>query len=276
MLLLQDGNMVSNVAGVRAGAGQMEFAASLGICMALESKALSLTQLLAKSTILLALGLVGISVTAGASTIYLTDTVTSPSSNVYTVTTASGQNPASYPALDPTLAYTLSGDQFNGSGQIATPTLFGAAATGTNGPWNFQDSYNFVISSSATAQSAVISIGSTLPAGLTNLQVRIINGSLVNSANPQLGTPTNGTVSGDTWASYNFANGSYAFTMPAGLTGGNDYILQVRGDATLGQSSSYGGTLTFTAVPLPAGLPLLLSGIAGLGWIARPRKRALA
>jgi hypothetical protein len=243
--------------------------------MAINAKSFGLGRSRAKSAVLLALGSVAIPVTAGASTIYLTDTVTSPSANVYSVITAAGQNPASYPALDPTLAYTLSGDQFNGSGQIATPTLFGAAATGSNGPWNFQDSYNFVISSSATAQSAVISIGSTLPAGLTDLQVRIINGSLVNSANPQLGTPTSGTVSGDTWMSYNFANGSYAFTMPAGLTGGNDYILQVRGDATLGQSSSYGGTLTFTAVPLPAALPLLLSGIAGIGWIARRREFAL-
>ncbi len=214
----------------------------------------------------------GAAATAGASTLYLTDTVTSPSSNTYTVTTAAGQDPTLYPTLDPTLAYTLSGNQFNGSGQITTPTDFGAAATGSNGPWNFQDSYNFVISSSAAAQSAVISIGSSLPAGLSDLQVRIINGSLVGNSTPQLGVPTNGIVTGDGWTSYNFVDGSYAFTMPADLTGGDDYILQVRGEATTGQSSSYGGTLTFTPVPVPAALPLLLSGIAGLGVLARKRR----
>ena len=214
-------------------------------------------------------------VPASASTLALTDTIYSPTAaNSYSLVTASGQDPTLYATVDPTLAYTLSGNQFNGAGQLATTFNFGSAATSSGGPWNFQDSYNFVTPTSAQASSAVISIGSTIPAGLSNLQIRIINGATVSAATPQLGAPTNGVVTGDGWTSYNFANGSYSFTLPAGLTAGNDYILQVRGEATTSASSSYGGTLTFTAVPLPASLPMLLSGLAGLGLVGARRRRA--
>jgi hypothetical protein len=50
-----------------------------------------------------------------------------------------------------------------------------------------------------------------------------------------------------------------------------DYILQVRGEATTG--SSYAGTITFTPVPLPSSLVMLLSGLGLLGVAVASRRR---
>lgn len=44
-------------------------------------------------------------------------------------------------------------------------------------------------------------------------------------------------------------------------------------DGSFGESRLYVDNLEFAAVPLPASLPLLIAGLAGLGWISRRRRK---
>jgi hypothetical protein len=58
---------------------------------------------------------------------------------------------------------------------------------------------------------------------------------------------------------------------PVMLTAGS-YVLEISGVANGTLGGSYTGTLNFgSPVPLPAGLPLLLTGIATLAGFARRR-----
>jgi hypothetical protein len=211
-----------------------------------------------------------------ATVLNVTDTVTNTGSvgtPTYTVTPVGPANST----ISPTTTLTL-GDAFNGSGQVATPANFGVAATGSGGPWNFQDDFNFATSGGSTIYTATIALPTVTAGGtttgLTDLQARIIygvfNGSPVNGP-PTLGPPAGGTLV-DSWQTLNLGpNGSYTVTMPTGFAAGS-YILQIRGEAAAA-GGAYGGTIGFTAVPLPAALPLLLSGLGLMGSLAR-RKRA--
>jgi hypothetical protein len=172
-------------------------------------------------------------------------------------------------------------DSFNqGAGvlNVNTGSNFGPAAVGAGAPWNFQDNILF----STTAATVQAQASATL-SNVTNLQARIISVNnqqgnpldIYTSSNSNaaglLGGPSAGIVTiVDGWA--NFANPilgvDYTGTMPTALAPGS-YILQVRGEAAAG--SSYSGTATFTPVPLPAAVWLMLSGAAGLSGFARRR-----
>jgi hypothetical protein len=142
-----------------------------------------------------------------------------------------------------------------------------AGASGSDSGWNFYDDYFFTTTSATSNNATVISNFSM--DSISSLQVRIFsaNGNPV----PTLGIPSGGAV--DAWtAPLLGSNGSYSILLPTGFAAGT-YDLQVRGEA-IGTDASYGGTLQVTPVPLPAGLPLLLSGLGLLGGIARRRRAA--
>jgi hypothetical protein len=63
---------------------------------------------------------------------------------------------------------------------------------------------------------------------------------------------------------------------PTLVTGTGEYVLQIAGVATSAGGGSYTAGIGVTAVPLPAAVPLLLSGMAGLGAMARRRRVSLA
>jgi len=52
------------------------------------------------------------------------------------------------------------------------------------------------------------------------------------------------------------------------LSADTEYVLQVRGEA-LSTAASYTGSITFEPVPLPGGLPLLVSGLSAFGLFRR-------
>ena len=161
-------------------------------------------------------------------------------------------------------------DSFNQSGNVSTGSNLGASATGSGGPWNFQDNILFDSTGAAVQAQA-----SAIFSNVSDLQIRII--SLTNPAtgNPfdvtsasnasaLLGGPTVVTIENG-WTTFLIGGtGDYTATMLNAVPAG-DYILQVRGDATAGTASSYSGTIDFTPVPLPNSLMMMLSGLALLG-----------
>jgi hypothetical protein len=188
------------------------------------------------------------------------------------------QTPAASAA---TLSYeeTASGITGNGTGtdysQLPVSDRFGntfnSAATATLGApadpgFSFYDDYIFTVANSTVdAVSFLLNEGTTF--AIDDLQMRLYS-VVGNSALPVLGDSPAGLLAG--WSnaiSTDSAQSNLATTM---LSAGT-YVLEVRGDVTGSAGGSYGGIIDLQPVPLPAALPLLLSGIGLLGGFARKR-----
>jgi hypothetical protein len=177
-------------------------------------------------------------------------------SQTLNVITPSPANPSNG-TVSPTISYTL-GNSFNESGGVMTGSPFNLSG----GPWNFQDDFYFS-TTGATIQTAVIS---NLFSNVSDLQVRLIQAA--GNGPPTIGTPA-GTTLVDSWQTFNLGGGgSYNETLPTGFAAGA-YILQIRGEA--GSSASYGGSISFTPVPLPAAVWLLVSGLGVMSAFRRTR-----
>jgi hypothetical protein len=210
------------------------------------------------------LGLV-LSSAATASNFVVGDTVTATGTGAgQTLIVTPLTPPANNGDISPTISYSL-GDSFNESGAVTTGTNF--SISGTGGPWNFQDDFYFS-TTGATIQTAVIS---NLFSNISDLQVRLIQAA--GNPAPTIGTPVGATLV-DSWQTFDLGlGGSYNETLPTGFAAGA-YVLQIRGEA--GADSSYGGSISFAPVPLPASVWLMLSGIGGLIAIAHRRKAAFS
>lgn len=246
-----------------------------------------------------------------ASPLSLTDTITWQSGPTGVVTDSNSL--ATVNSVVPTVSYGLS-NAFNQpvsagplQNQFPSPSV-AADAGGVAGQWNFYDNYVFSLNTGADIQSALISF--TLPSGsspgglvgISNLEARITR--IGSSPNPSY---TNGTYDSiyNTVAGSNGQLGNNAATIVDGwkttqtsLPGGSNYYtvllnqhqfagglydLQIRGlvgTSNLGGTSvfsgSYGGSVSFTSVPLPAAVWLLGSGLLGLGCSTRRRGPATA
>jgi hypothetical protein len=196
----------------------------------------------------------------------LNDTVTyNGSTGSNTVTTYPGMTVNSLASGG---SYTV-GDAFGSVHPLTPTTLFPDSEVTphpTGGTYNFYDDFFFTTTGSTTDDVAVIS--GVFTNTISNLQARIFNsdGPLgpTNGA-PTLGRPTTGTGV-DGWSSP-VGNGSLSIILPTSF-GPGTYDLQIRGDA-LGSAGSYGGSFNLQPVPLPAALPLLLSGFGLLGGLFR-------
>jgi hypothetical protein len=150
------------------------------------------------------------------------------------------------------------GDTFSS----ATTPITGSPSPG----WGFYDDFIFSVPSSAAADS----ITSTINLGtlsISNLEVRLY--SEAGNSPPVLGTP-NGTV----WSSWStpISGGTGSYSVLNADLGAGTYVLEIRGDATGSSGGSYSGTLNVAPVPLPAALPLLVSGLGFLGSMSRRRR----
>jgi hypothetical protein len=155
-----------------------------------------------------------------------------------------------------------------------------AAANQINGQ-NYGFIASYVVDLPASmASTFVFSLGMTSTTGLENLTARlyaynaVVNGTLIQNltvGNP--GPPPNGGLILGWSAS---SNGTIASTqLPQTTVGAGWYVLQLAGIETGSSNGTYSGQLDVTpvsAVPLPATLPLLFSGCAGLIALMRRRR----
>jgi hypothetical protein len=144
--------------------------------------------------------------------------------------------------------------------------IAGAPAPG----FSFYDDFVFsVATSTVDAVTSTIDLGQLF--SIENLQVRLYNAS-GNPTSPVLGHPA-GLL--DAWSTgVNFSAGGQSGTvavLPPTMLGAGTYVLQVRGNVTGTAGGSYAGALNLSPVPLPAGLPLMLSGLGLLGGMVRKR-----
>jgi hypothetical protein len=119
--------------------------------------------------------------------------------------------------------------------------------------------------STVDAASFLLNDGSTF--AINDLQMRLY--STTGNTLPFLGDSPAGLEAN--WSnpiSTNTAQSNLATTMLAAGT----YVLEVRGDVTGQAGGSYTGIINLQPVPLPAALPLLLSGFGLLGGLARKRR----
>ncbi|MBV8341725.1 MAG: FxDxF family PEP-CTERM protein [Gammaproteobacteria bacterium] len=143
------------------------------------------------------------------------------------------------------------------------------AITGAPNQYTFYDDYLFSIPVGAASDSITSTIDLNNVYNINGLDVRLYqystgtNGS-GTSVNPVLvlGTP-NGTV-------YESTNSGGTDMLNATLAAGT-YVLEVRGVVTGSSGGEYAGTLQVAPVPLPAALPLLISGLGLLGGLVRRR-----
>ncbi len=138
---------------------------------------------------------------------------------------------------------------------------------GLSGSYAFYTDYVFTVGpTQVDSISSSINLGTSL--AVNGLSARLYSYSAGSTSNTLLPAfIPSGTVI-DAWSSQvNLAPGltaSDTVIAPTVLDPGT-YVLEIRADSVGTSGGSYSGTLNIAPVPLPAGLPLLLSATIGLG-----------
>ena len=143
-------------------------------------------------------------------------------------------------------------------------------AGGASNTYNFYDDFEFTVATSTIdAVSSTINLQKLLQ--VDNLQMRVYTAA-GNASLPALGS-VNGLQGG--WSTpVNFTVGSESGQISALsdiMLSAGTYVLEVRGDVIGTSGGSYSGNLNLSPVPLPAALPLLLTGLGLLGGLVRKR-----
>jgi hypothetical protein len=136
--------------------------------------------------------------------------------------------------------------------------------------YNFYDDFEFTVASATIdAVSSTINLKNLLQ--IDNLQMRVYTAA--GNSLPVVTGPVNGLQAG--WSTpVNFVAGTESGEFSAlsdVMLGAGTYVLEVRGDVVGTSGGSYSGNLNLSPVPLPAALPLLLSGLGLLGGLVRKR-----
>jgi hypothetical protein len=156
--------------------------------------------------------------------------------------------------------------------------------TGTSSPvgtYSFQDTYEFSVSQVASGGVLAVSLnlGSGTPIfDISNLQLRLYEVTST-SVKPGPGLPPGSTLITAWMGTSGPSTGQSIQTQFSGLTAGT-YFLDVAGTADGSSGGAYVGQINFSPpvapVPLPAALPMLLSGLGLLGGAGIWRRRTSA
>lgn len=160
------------------------------------------------------------------------------------------------------------------------------------------DNFNFSTSGSATATRDLPFNGFTAPGVLTSVEIQLISNVALSAMSSATATVR---IFGNTFSSVPFSNATTSFVVEAdnfgpvnGVSGSAtladymgsnfDAVLTLTGGSAAsgsvlwaGDESPEGLTVTYTYTPLPATLPLFVSGLAGLGfttWRSRRKQTA--
>lgn len=143
--------------------------------------------------------------------------------------------------------------------------------TSSVGAYDFQDSYEFTVSTTASGDTLLASLGLGTLFDISNLQFRLYQVPAPNTQ-PIVGGLPSGSTSVTVWQG--LAPGQNSMTASfSGIQSGT-YILDVAGIASGTGGGSYVGSVDLEPVPLPAALWLMLSGLGGLGALIRKRAAA--
>lgn len=197
--------------------------------------------------------------------------------------TASGQSPTTITGdgmndgLGPVTVEDLSANgasTYTFGNTFVAPSGSYPASNEINGQsYGFVDTYVIDVPNAlASAYVFSLSLGSSL--GLENLTARLYDYNANGVQNLTIGGT--GPVSGiiDSWSTSSSSGGIASTQLPITSLSMGEYVLQIAGLETGTSSGTYSGQLDVTPVPLPASLPLLLSGVGALGFALRRRRLA--
>jgi hypothetical protein len=168
------------------------------------------------------------------------------------------------------------GDNFS-AGQGSTPAADTINVNGTHQSYGFVDTYvlNLPTGNTSNFDVSFSVCGTGGCSGISNLTARLYEytaGGATNTSNVgTVGAPAGGggTVVAAWTVTQGLGTADFTQFQNAPIAGG-EYVLQVAGQSAA-SGGSFGGVLNVTAVPLPAGLPMLLGGLLGLGAWSRRR-----
>jgi hypothetical protein len=166
------------------------------------------------------------------------------------------------------------------AGQYSFTRSFGAPQTnvlGTSsiGNYAFQDSYVFQVGAAASGDVLTASLSLPGTFALSNVQFRLYQITSGTTA-PVVGGSLTGNPSVVSvltkWKGQSGVDNTAISASFSGMQSTGTYVLDIAGTATGSSGGLYVGSLNLQAVPLPAAVWFMLSGLAGLGVMARKRK----
>lgn len=145
-------------------------------------------------------------------------------------------------------------------------------ATSPIGSYAFQDTYKFSISQAASGDALTVSLNLSVGTpvfDISNLQFRLYEVAS-NAVQPGLTIPAGSTLVTAWKGTPGPSTGAAIQASFSGIQAGT-YFLDVAGTADGSSGGTYVGQLNLAPVPLPAALPLLLSGLGLFGGLRRRR-----